>query len=192
MPADLLVVGLGNPGREYAGTRHNVGADVVETLARRHGVTLTRSKRERASVGEARIAGRRVALAVPLTYMNESGLAVAPLAKHLAVDPTDIVVVHDELDLEPAVLRVKAGGGLAGHNGLRSIVHHLHSDAFLRVRIGVGKPPSKERGADHVLSRQPKREREAMAVTVEEAADAVECIAADGVDTAMNRYNTRG
>lgn len=192
MPADLLVVGLGNPGAEYAGTRHNVGADVVETLARRHGADLARRKRERAMVGEARIDGHRVALAVPLTYMNDSGLAVAPLVKHLGLEPAGVVVVHDELDLPPAVLRVKVGGGLAGHNGLRSIVQHLHSDAFLRVRIGVGKPPSKERGADHVLSRQPKREREAMAVTVEEAADAVECIVAEGVETAMNRFNNRG
>ena len=99
------------------------------------------------------------------------------------------MIVHDELDLPPAVLRVKVGGGLAGHNGLRSIKQHLHSDEFLRVRIGVGKPPSKERGADHVLSRASKREREELAVTLEEAADAVEMILNDGVDAAMNRYN---
>ena len=99
------------------------------------------------------------------------------------------MIVHDELDLAPALLRVKVGGGLAGHNGLRSIKQHLHSDEFVRVRIGVGKPPSKERGADHVLSRVSKREREEMDVTIAEAADAVECILTDGVDTAMNRYN---
>ena len=101
------------------------------------------------------------------------------------------MIVHDELDLEPAVLRVKVGGGLAGHNGLRSIKQHLHDDAFLRVRIGVGKPATKEHGADHVLSRFAKRDREQMAVTIEEAADAVEMILADGVDAAMNRYNAR-
>ena len=138
-----------------------------------------------------RIDGKRVALAIPLTYMNDSGEAVGALARRLGVEPEQIVIVHDELDLAPAVLRVKVGGGLAGHNGLRSIKQHLHTDEFVRVRIGVGKPPSKERGADHVLSRVSKRERQAMDVTVEEAADAVECIVTDGVDAAMNRYNGR-
>jgi len=189
-PADLLVVGLGNPGAEYAGTKHNVGAEVVELLARRHGGRLRKSK-EHALVDEVRVAGKRLALAVPTTYMNDSGQAVAPLARRFGVTPEHLVIVHDELDLEPAVLRVKAGGGLAGHNGLRSIKQHLHDDAFLRVRLGVGKPNSKERGADHVLSRFGKRDREQMAVTVEEAADAVEMILTDGVEAAMNRYNTR-
>lgn len=189
-PADLLVVGLGNPGAEYAGTKHNVGAEVVELLARRHGGRLRKSK-ERALVDEVRVAGKRLALAVPTTYMNDSGQAVAPLARRFGVTPEHLVIVHDELDLEPAVLRVKAGGGLAGHNGLRSIKQHLHDDAFLRVRLGVGKPNSKEQGADHVLSRFGKRDREQMAVTVEEAADAVEMILTDGIEAAMNRYNTR-
>jgi PTH1 family peptidyl-tRNA hydrolase len=191
LPADLLVVGLGNPGKEFANTRHNAGADVVELLARRHDARLKKSRRDRALVGDARVAGKRVVLAVPLTYMNDSGRALAPLAKHYDVAPEQIVVVHDELDLPPAALRVKVGGGLAGHNGLRSIVQHLHSDEFVRVRIGVGKPPSKERGADHVLARASKRDREEMAVTIEEAADAVELIVTDGPDAAMNRYNAR-
>ncbi len=188
MPVDLLVVGLGNPGAEYARTRHNVGAEVVELFARRHGAKLHGSK-DRARADDVRVDGKRVALAIPLTYMNDSGEAVARLARRYGVELDQIVIVHDELDLPPAVLRVKVGGGLAGHNGLRSIKQHLHSDDFVRVRIGVGKPPSKERGADHVLSRMSKRDREAMDVTIEEAADAVECILADGVDVAMNRYN---
>jgi PTH1 family peptidyl-tRNA hydrolase len=190
VPVDLLVVGLGNPGDEYARTRHNVGAEVVELLARRHGGKLHGTK-GRARSDEVRIGDKRVALAIPLTYMNDSGEAVAGLVRRLSVEPGQIVIVHDELDLPPAVLRVKAGGGLAGHNGLRSIKQHLHTDEFLRVRIGVGKPPSKERGADHVLSRVSKREREAMDVTIEEAADAVERIVSDGVEAAMNRYNSR-
>ncbi len=190
MPVDLLVVGLGNPGDEYARTRHNVGAEVVELLARRHGGKLHGSK-GRARSDEVRIGDQRVALAVPLTYMNDSGEAVAGLVRRFGVEPDQIVIVHDELDLPPAVLRVKVGGGLAGHNGLRSIKQHLHTDEFVRVRIGVGKPPSKERGADHVLSRVSKRERESMDVTIEEAADAVECIATDGSHAAMNRYNAR-
>jgi PTH1 family peptidyl-tRNA hydrolase len=189
-PADLLVVGLGNPGDEYKRTRHNVGADVVEILAARHGARLRKSK-EHAVTDEVRVAGKRVALAIPLTYMNDSGQAVGALARRFGVEPERVVVVHDELDLEPATLKVKAGGGLAGHNGLRSIKQHLHSDGFLRVRIGVGKPVSKERGADHVLNRFAKREREAIDVTLEEAADAVELIASAGVEAAMNRYNTR-
>jgi PTH1 family peptidyl-tRNA hydrolase len=190
MPVDLLVVGLGNPGGEYTRTRHNVGAEVVELLARRHGGKLHGSK-GRARRDDVRIGSKRVELAIPLTYMNDSGEAVAALARRLGIEPSQIVIVHDELDLAPAVLRVKVGGGLAGHNGLRSIKQHLHTDDFLRVRIGVGKPPSKERGADHVLSRVSKREREAMDVTIEEAADAVETIVTDGVDAAMNRYNGR-
>jgi PTH1 family peptidyl-tRNA hydrolase len=181
-------VGLGNPGAEYEHTRHNVGADTVEILARRHSASLRRGK-ERARAVEAGFGDRRVALAVPLTFMNDSGLAVAALARRYGVTPEQIVVVHDELDLPVAALKVKAGGGLAGHNGLRSIVAHLHSDEFVRVRIGVGKPVSKERGADHVLRRFSKRERTEVDVTLEEAADAVECIVDAGVDAAMNRFN---
>jgi peptidyl-tRNA hydrolase, PTH1 family len=187
-PADLLVVGLGNPGDEYRGSRHNLGAEVVDLLAKRHGGRL-RKRKERALVDEVTIDGRRVALAIPLTYVNDSGHAVGALVRRFGVDHEQLVVVHDELDLPVAELKVKSGGGLAGHNGLRSIVAHLHTQDFQRVRIGVGKPVSKERGADHVLNRFSKRERAEVDVTVEQAADAVETIVRDGVDTAMNRFN---
>ena len=187
-PADLLVVGLGNPGDEYRGSRHNLGAEVVELLAKRHGGRV-RKRKERALVDEVTIDGRRVALAIPLTYVNDSGHAVGALVRRFGVDPEQLVVVHDELDLPVAELKVKSGGGLAGHNGLRSIVAHLHTQDFQRVRIGVGKPVSKERGADHVLNRFSKRERTEVDVTVEQAADAVETIVRDGVDAAMNRFN---
>ena len=186
--ADLLVVGLGNPGDEYARTRHNVGAEVVELLAKRHGATLKKGK-ERARADQVRIGPSLVALAIPLTYMNESGMAVAPLVRRYGVEPEQLVVVQDELDLPVGALKVKNGGGLAGHNGLRSIKSHLHSDDFLRVRIGVGKPVSKEHGADHVLKKFSKRERTEVDVVLEEAADAVELIVSDGVDAAMNRFN---
>ena len=123
--------------------------------------------------------------------MNDSGRAVGSLVRRYDVEPDALVIVHDELDLPPAVLKVKEGGGLAGHNGLRSIKQHLKTDEFLRVRIGVGKPVSKEQGADHVLNRFGKRERAEIEVTIEEAADAVETILTDGVAAAMTRYNTR-
>lgn len=193
-PIDLLVVGLGNPGVEYARTRHNAGADAVGLLADRHGGRLKLSKREQSMLEEVRIGGKRVALAFPQTYMNVSGMAVGALARRygleLPADAARIVVVHDELDLPPSTVRVKQGGGLAGHNGLRSIEQHLHTRDFLRVRIGIGKPPGgKERGADHVLRRPSRSQREDLDVAVEEAADAVECILAEGVARAMNRFN---
>ncbi|MCC6338767.1 MAG: aminoacyl-tRNA hydrolase [Acidimicrobiia bacterium] len=184
----MLVVGLGNPGAEYARTRHNVGAEVVELLAARHGGRLRRSK-DRALVDEVRVDGRRIALAVPLTFMNESGSAVAPLARRYGVGAEALVVVHDELDLPVGGVKVKAGGGLAGHNGLRSVKAHLHTTDFLRVRIGIGKPTTQDRGVDHVLSRFSKRDRAEIDVAVGRAADAVELIATEGVDAAMNRVN---
>ena len=188
-PAAFLVVGLGNPGANYARTRHNVGAEVVDILASRHGGRLRPGKCQAVS-DEVRIAGKRIALAFPTTFMNESGRSVQLLVKRHGVDdPAHLLVAHDELDLEPGALRVKLGGGLAGHNGLRSIRDHLHTVDFVRVRIGVGKPPNKERGADHVLHRVPKAERELLDVIVQRAADAVERIIGDGVDAAMQVYN---
>jgi len=187
-----LAVGLGNPGDEYAGTRHNTGAETVALLAHRHGGTLKRGK-ERALSTEVVVGGKRLALAFPQTYYNESGLAVAALVRRHGIDdPTRVVVIHDELDLPPGRIRVKAGGGLAGNNGLRSIKAHLHSDDFIRVRIGVGKPPGRMQGADHVLRRPGRAERAELDVAVEEAADAVETILAEGVAAAMNCFNGRG
>ena len=190
-PFEWLVVGLGNPGKQYAGTRHNVGEAAVAELSARHDSPL-KSGRNNALVAECRFGERRVVLAFPLTYMNESGLAVRSLVRRYRIDePSQIVVVHDELDLEPAVVRVKVGGGLAGHNGLRSITSHLGTQDFTRVRIGVGKPPSSDRGRDHVLTRLPGRQKELFAVAVSEAADAVERIIGEGADAAMRQHNTR-
>ncbi|HKY75800.1 MAG TPA: aminoacyl-tRNA hydrolase [Acidimicrobiia bacterium] len=186
--ADLLVVGLGNPGEEYDKTRHNVGAEVVEILARRHGGKL-RKQKERSLTDQVNVGGKRMALAIPLTYMNLSGEAVAPLVRRYGVEPGQLVVVQDEMDFELGRLQVKDGGGLAGHNGLKSIVSHLHTQDFVRVRIGIGKPPGQRQGADHVLRRFSKTERKEIDVALEEAADAVELILAEGVDVAMNRVN---
>jgi PTH1 family peptidyl-tRNA hydrolase len=186
-----LVVGLGNRGKRYARTRHNVGQESVELLAERCNARLKVGK-QHALVAETSLAGSAVVLAVPTTYMNDSGEAVGPLCKKYKVDDlTRLIVVHDELDLEPGVLRVKVGGGLAGHNGLRSISAHLKTDDYVRVRIGVGKPRSKEAGADHVLSRIPSTERTLLDECVVRAADAVEAIIRDGALSAMTAFNTK-
>jgi len=187
-----LVIGLGNPGSEFAGTRHNVGADAVHELSRRHGTGRLRpAKGQRSTVEEVRMDGKRVVLAVPTTYMNDSGAAVAPLVRRYGIEePERLVIVHDELDLPPGGFQVKSGGGLAGHNGLRSVKAHLHSEDFVRIRIGIGKPRAGP-GADHVLDRPSRRDRELLDTTTAMAADAVEAIAATSVAAAMNRFNTK-
>ncbi len=186
---DALVVGLGNPGKEYSRTRHNVGAESVALLGARAAEKF-KAGRDKALVADAMIAGRRVVLALPTTYMNDSGMAVGALMRrHNVADPAQLIVVHDELDLPPGVVRVKVGGGLAGNNGLRSITQHLKTQDYLRVRIGIGKPPSKERGADHVLSRLPKAERELLDIAIVVAADAIEALLADGPEAAMTKFN---
>ena len=203
---DLLVVGLGNPGAEYDGTRHNIGADAVARLVARHQGSLSAEKGLHARAGQILIGDSRVLCAVPLTYMNESGLAVAPLVRRAGIGGPDevdgpggdspgsaclrLVVVHDELDLPSGRVKVKVGGGTAGNNGLKSIHAHLHTGDYLRVRIGIGKPPGRQPGADYVLKRPGSAEREVLDVAAEVAADAVELIATIGVETAMNRINT--
>jgi PTH1 family peptidyl-tRNA hydrolase len=190
-PADLLVVGLANPGAEYDGTRHNVGAEVVHLLAARHGAKLRKAK-ERALADEVTVEGKRLALAIPLTYMNLSGEAVAPLVRRHGIDdPRRLVIVHDELDLPVGTFKVKVGGGLAGNNGLKSVKAHLHTDEFVRVRIGIGKPAGKAQGVDHVLKKPGKADRAELDIVVQEAADAVEVLLSEGPERAMNRYNTR-
>ena len=194
-PYDWLVVGLGNPGEKYARTRHNVGEEAVRLLADRCGATL-KGGRDNALVAEAKLPGpdgdERVVLAFPITFMNDSGQAVSAMVRRFRIEsPEQIIVVHDELDLPPGELKVKSGGGLAGHNGLRSITQHLKTQDYLRVRIGVGKPDHKDVGKGHVLSKVPKRERDLLDVEIANAADAVELIVARGVDAAMQRYNTK-
>jgi PTH1 family peptidyl-tRNA hydrolase len=189
LPADLLVVGFGNPGTEYAGSRHNIGAEVVALLASRHGGALKRGK-HKALADTVRIGSVAVGLAFPQTYYNESGQSVVQLLKWLGIEDTHhLVVVHDELDLPVGRLKVKVGGGLAGNNGLKSVKAHLHTDDFVRVRVGVGKPPGRTQGVDHVLQKPTKVERAELAIVVQEAADAIELIATAGPDRAMERYN---
>ena len=189
--ADLLVVGLGNPGDQYARTRHNAGRWVVDELVRRHDGRLRRARRQQALVCELCLAQRRVAAAAPVTWMNESGRAVAPLVRRFGIrDLSCLVVVHDELDLPVGRLKVKTGGGLAGHKGLESIRAHVRSEAFTRVRIGVGRPDMTPKGGDYVLKRPGRAERAELEAVVERAADAVEYYLDHGLEPTMNRFNT--
>ena len=186
---DLLVAGLGNPGREYAATRHNVGFMVCDELARRHGASF-RSKFS-GELAEVRLGGGRIALLKPQTFMNESGRSVAPAVRFFKTEPSDLLVVHDEVDLEPGRLQARRGGGLAGHNGLRSIAQHLKTNEFLRLRVGVGRP---ERGdprpvADFVLS--PFSDDVDVEALVATAADAVETLVRDGLEETQQRFNER-
>lgn len=188
-PADLLVVGLGNPGDDYEGTRHNVGAEVVDLLAERHGGRL-RSSKEAALSDEVRVGELRLALAFPQTFYNRGGESVRALVRRHGIGDLDrLVVVHDELDLSTGRVKIKLGGGLAGNNGLKSIRDHLKSGEFVRVRIGVDKPPGTMSGADWVLRRPGKKDREILDDAVARAADAVEAILVDGVTAAMNAFN---
>jgi len=191
IPADLLIVGLGNPGDQFVGTRHNVGAGVVELLAERAGTRLKRTK-ARAMTAGLLMSGQRVVIAFPLTFMNNSGEAVRLLVRSYGIkEAHHIVVVHDELDLDTGRLRLKAGGGLAGHNGLRSITQHIGTTEYIRLRIGVGKPPPSQSGSNWVLRRPDKGDREILDGAVERAADAIEQLAAEGVADTMAVVNRR-
>lgn len=184
---DLLIVGLGNPGREYAGHRHNVGFMVVDELARRAGASF-RSKFS-AQLAETRLDGSRVALLKPETYMNESGRAVGAAARFFKLEPAAVLAVHDEGDFDLGRLQVRHGGGLAGHNGLRSLAAYLGTPEFLRLRIGVGRPGRGDPRdlADYVLSDfEPQDDAPGL---VARAADAVEALVRDGLDEAQRRFN---
>ncbi len=190
-PADLLVVGLGNPTIEYAQTRHNAGVWVINELVARHNGRLGAGRRDRAESTELRIGHKRVAVAVPKTFMNNSGSAVAPLVRRFGIDDVSrLIVVHDEIDLPVGRMKVKSGGGLAGHNGLKSIRSHLHTDQFTRIRIGVGKPaPGTMKPRDYVLKRPARAERPQLDEVVGRAADAVEFLADNDLESAMNLFN---
>jgi PTH1 family peptidyl-tRNA hydrolase len=186
---DLLVVGLGNPGREYARNRHNVGHLVLDELARRHDGSW--KAKFSGQVSEIRLDGHKVALLKPETYMNESGVAVSGATRFYKLEPGEVLIVHDEGDFDLGRLELKVGGGLSGHNGLRSIAQHLRTPDFLRLRVGVGRP---DRGdprplADYVLSNfEPQDDADNL---VARAADAVEQLDADGVEQAQRAVNRR-
>ncbi|MGB8197663.1 MAG: aminoacyl-tRNA hydrolase [Acidimicrobiales bacterium] len=186
----LVILGLANPGPEYEGSRHNVGGDAVRLVAERRGARLVLESRQRAMTATIPTERGPVTLAVPTTFMNESGAVLPPLLKRTSLeDLSHLIVAHDELDLEPGRLQVKFGGGLAGHNGLRSIAKTLGTNDFSRLRIGIGKPPSKEQGADWVLQRPTGARKVAMAEYVAAAADAVEALLDYEFEDAQQRVN---
>jgi PTH1 family peptidyl-tRNA hydrolase len=182
----VLVVGLGNPGPNYATTRHNIGFMVVDVLADRMGEKFKVHKKSGAEVATGRLAGRSVVLAKPRVYMNESGRQVGPLAKFYSVAPAEVVVIHDELDIDFGRIRLKGGGGVAGHNGLRSVSSALGSNDFHRVRVGIGRPPGQKSGATFVLENFNSVERKEVPTIIEQAADATELLIAHGLEPAQN------
>jgi peptidyl-tRNA hydrolase, PTH1 family len=183
-----LIVGLGNPGRKYENTRHNIGFDVIDELGRRHGISGGKSER-RAVTADGIIQGQRVLLAKPLTYMNLSGEAVRALLDYYRIDLERLVVIHDDLDLPLGTLRLRKTGGAGGQRGLRNIIQHLGTPDFSRVRIGIGRPPGRMDPAAYVL--QPFRGDDTITarIMIERAADAVETWLADGIELAMTRHN---
>ncbi|KKM10935.1 peptidyl-tRNA hydrolase [Clostridiales bacterium PH28_bin88] len=183
-----MLVGLGNPGARYETTKHNVGMMVIDLLADELGIEVTRS-RCRALVGEGRVGAQRVALVKPQTFMNLSGEAVGPLANWYKIPPEDIIVIHDDLDLDTGRLRLRARGGDGGHRGIRSIMDHLGTDRFVRVKIGVGRPPAGWDAADHVLAPFSDDEWSLVEQALARAAEAARALLETDVEAAMNRYN---
>jgi PTH1 family peptidyl-tRNA hydrolase len=186
-----LIVGLGNPGPTYARTRHNAGFELIDELARRAGTSLRHEGRHQGELGRASIAGAEVWLLKPMTYMNLSGQSVRSVAGFYRIPPQSILVAHDELDFPPGVVRLKAGGGAGGHNGLRDIIAQLGDD-FWRLRIGIGHPGERDAVLDYVLGRPPVAEAALIRETVLAAADAVPVMLTDGAQKAMNRLHARG
>jgi len=184
-----LVVGLGNPGNEYAHTRHNVGFDVIDAFCRKTGVTLTRQKFQ-GLLTETEIAGKRVVICQPQTYMNASGECVQQLVQWYKVPLERLLIIYDDIDLPAARLRIRKNGSAGTHNGMRSIISHLPGQDFPRLRVGVGSKPDGWNLADWVLSRyQTKEEQDAMAAAFGKAADAVDCWLREGIDPMMQKYN---
>lgn len=186
-----LIVGLGNPGAEYAAHRHNIGFRIVEALARAHGLSFSRRKGSRSLVAEGVIDNRRVVLAKPQTYMNLSGRAVSSLSRLFGLPLERVLVVHDDLDLPLGSLRLRPEGGSGGHKGMRSIIEQLGTQAFPRLRVGIDRPPDRVDPADYVLQPFDRDQLPYVAQAVNAAAAAVECWLTDGIVAAMNEFNSR-
>lgn len=188
----MIVLGLGNPGSAYEKTRHNLGAMAVAEAAARNGASLRPNIRSKSLLAEIKIGSEIVALAFPQTFMNNSGQSLRGLVKKYPISSSErLIVIHDELDLPPGVVRVKNGGGVAGHNGLKSIVAFFGSSDFVRIRIGIGRPIASRATVDYVLSTPPPKERELLMAGVSLSVDAIDEIVLNGVDVAMNKVNAR-
>lgn len=189
MAEPLLVVGLGNPGAQYAKTRHNLGFMVADVLAARMGEPFKVHKRSGAEIVTGRLGHRPIVLAKPRCYMNESGRQVGPLAKFYSVEAGDVIVIHDELDIDFGRIRLKIGGGEGGHNGLRSVANALGTKEFARVRIGIGRPPGRKDPAAFVLENFGSTERPEVPVICEQGADACELLIEVGLEAAQNQLH---
>ena len=188
----FLIAGLGNPGRQYEKTRHNMGFDTVDELIDRHRIPQG-GIAHKAMYGKGIIGGEKVLVAKPLTYMNLSGDSVAEFVNYYKMDPeTEIIVIYDDIDLDPGQIRIRKKGSAGGHNGIKSIIGRLGTQNFYRVKVGVGAKPQGWDLADYVLGRFSKEEREVVNKAIEQAADAVEMILEQGIDAAMNHYNGAG
>lgn len=184
-----VIVGLGNPGDKYARTRHNVGFDVIDLLAEQNGISVTERK-HKALIGKGRIAGQAVILVKPQTFMNLSGESVGDILHFYKLDPAqDLIVISDDVALDPGTLRIRKKGSAGGHNGLKNIIAHCHTEEFMRVRIGVGKLPPNGDMIAHVLGRFAPEDRHLVELSYERAAQAIDCILSEDVDKAMSRYN---
>ncbi len=192
MDSLVIIAGLGNPGRQYEGTRHNVGFDVIDILYDRYDFSSPK-RFGKSQVVTGRIGDRRVVMAKPMTYMNLSGEAVRELVDFYKADAeSSLIVINDDIDLEPGRLRIRLKGSAGGHNGLKSIIQHLGTQNFIRIRVGVGGKPAPDADlANHVLGHPGKADREAIGDAESRAADAVEMILAEGPDRAMTRYNVK-
>ena len=188
----LLLVGLGNPGPEYADTRHNVGFAVLGTLARRHGVRFSRPLAFRGEWAEYRHRGVGVSLLRPLTFMNDSGQAVWPALRRLRLQPSEVLLIYDDLDLPPGRLRLRPDGSAGGHRGVASVIAALRTEAVPRLRVGIGRPPVGAYAAEYVLSPLDGPDLESWRRSVEQAADAAEVVCVEGLEAAMRRFNGEG
>jgi PTH1 family peptidyl-tRNA hydrolase len=185
-----LIAGLGNPGREYAQTRHNIGFQVVSRLAEKHGLNFSRVQNQ-AILATGRIGGARVVLAKPQTWMNDSGRAVGPLVRFYKVELTRLLIVYDDLDRPSGSLRLRSEGGHGGHNGMRSIITRLGTQEFARLRIGIGRPPGRMDPAAFVLQPFSRDEESLMDTARDRAVESIECFLAEGIVAAMNQFNAR-
>lgn len=186
-----LIVGLGNPGSAYSGNRHNIGFACLSHFARKNGIRLDK-KQALARTGQGKIEGETVVLARPQTYMNLSGQSVSRLLNKLKLSPDDLIVIHDDLDLPPGKIRIRRGGGSGGHNGIESVIGELGSRDFIRIRIGIGRPPEsagEDDIIDFVLSDFTPEEKKVMKKAIEEVNDIIICLLGEGLEKAMNRYN---